>query len=251
MARKRFYVVIHGRQPGIYQEWSGEEGAAEQVEGVDEAIFKGFETIEEAVEWIRGFDRETLLRLAPDLLDLVDRRSSGQQAKSPEDWLRAGSVVIYTHGAVIAHPDLGGYGVVLCFGNHRKELSGGLSRTSDRRMELIACIEGLRTLRFTCWVVLYSDSSYVVHGLTRGWAERWQAEGWKLGDNQEVMNADLWRRLVTLCHIHHVRFRSVGGLASHHDYSRCTELATAAAKHPNLPADLSREDGMPDIGRAL
>ena len=102
MARKRFYVVIHGRQPGIYQEWSGEEGAAEQVEGVDEAIFKGFETIEEAVEWIRGFDRETLLRLAPDLLDLVDRRSSGQQAKSPEDWLRAGSVVIYTHGAVIA-----------------------------------------------------------------------------------------------------------------------------------------------------
>lgn len=117
-------------------------------------------------------------------------------------------------------------------------------------MELTACIEGLKILKFTCRVVLYSTSSYVVNGMTRGWAERWQAEGWKLGDNQEVMNADLWRQLVTLCRKHHVRFRLVRGLASHPDYVRCTELAMGAAKHPYLPADLSREDRMPDIGRA-
>lgn len=218
MARKHFYVVIHGRQPGIYQEWFGEEGAAVQVEGLDEAIFKGFETIEEALQWIREFGRETLLRLAPDLFVLVDRHSSGQKTKSPEDWLRAGSVVIHTHGAVIANPDLGGYGVVLCFGNHRRELSGGFRGTSDRRMELIACIEGLKVLKFTCWVVLYSDSSNVVNGMTRGWAERWQAEGWRLSDDQDVMNADLWKQLVTLCRKHHVRLRSVRRLASHHGY---------------------------------
>jgi len=233
MARKHFYVVIHGRLPGIYQEWFGEEGAARQVEGVDDAIFKGFETIEEALQWISEFDRETLLRLAPDLFDLAARRSSGQKAKSPEDWLRAGSVVIYTYGAVIANPDLGCYGVVLCFGGHRKEMSGGFQGTSDRRMELTACIEGLKILKFTCRVVLYSTSSYVVNGMTRGWAD-----------------ADLWRQLVTLCRKHHVRFRLVRGLASHPDYVRCTELAMGAAKHPYLPADLSREDRMPDIGRA-
>ena len=85
MTKNRFYVVVRGRQPGIYQKWFGEDGAAEQVEGLDEAIFKGFETREEVLEWLRGFGTETLQRLAPDLLDLIEPRSSRRQVQSPED----------------------------------------------------------------------------------------------------------------------------------------------------------------------
>jgi ribonuclease HI len=119
MTLKQFYVVVRGRQPGIYQKWFGEDGAAEQVEGLDEAIFKGFETREEVLEWLRGFGAETLQRLAPDLLDLIEPRSSGRKTKSPENWLKAGKVVIYTDGEVIDDSGPGGYGVVLRFREHR------------------------------------------------------------------------------------------------------------------------------------
>jgi len=157
MTKKQFYVVVLGRQPGIYQEWFGEDGAAEQVEGLEEAIFKGFGTLEEALEWLRGFGAETLLRLAPDLLDLIEPRALPRKPKSPEDWLKAGKVLIYTDGRAIDKPGPGGYGVVLCFREHRKELSGGFRRTTNHRMELTACIEGLKALKSTCSVILIID----------------------------------------------------------------------------------------------
>ena len=143
MTREQIYVVVHGRQPGIYQKWFGEEGAYEQVRGLDDAVCKGFEKIDEALEWLRGFDSATLLWLAPNLLDLVEPRTPGREAKGPEDWLKSGNVLLFADGRAIDDASPGGYGVVLCFKEHRKELAGGFRRTSGHRMELMACIDGL------------------------------------------------------------------------------------------------------------
>lgn len=209
-------------------------------------MFKGFETIDEALEWLRGFDSETLLWLARNLLDLVEPHSSGRRAHSPEDWLKTGNVLIFADGRAIENSGPGGYGVVLCFREHRKELAGGFRRTSAHRMELMACIEGLQALRFACEVILYCYSRYVVRGVNTGWARRWQAEGWKLHDDQEVKNADLWKQLLTLDEKHRVRFCSMKSCALHRDSIRCKELATEASRCLGLPPDLGYEKSIPD-----
>jgi ribonuclease HI len=117
-------------------------------------------------------------------------------------------------------------------------------------MELMACTEGLKALKFTCSVILYSDSRYVVHGMTTGWAKRWQAEGWRLHDDQAVRNAALWQQLVALDRKHLVRFCSVKSPASHPDSTRCAELATEAAKGKSLPADVGYETSLSDSSRS-
>lgn len=250
MTRKQLYVVVHGRQPGIYQKWFGEEGAYEQVAGLDDAVFKGFETTDEALQWLRGFDSETLLWLAPSLLDLVEPRTSGRRTKSPEDWLTSGNTLIFADGWATGNSGPGGYGAVLCFKEHRKQLSGGFRRTSAHRMELMASIEGLKALKFACSVTLYSDSRYVVRGVNTGWAKRWQAEEWKLHDDQEVKNADLWKQLLALDGRHHVRFCSMKSCASHPESIRCAELAATAAKGLGLPPDLGYERSTSDPGHS-
>ena len=91
-------------------------------------------------------------------------------------------VTIYTDGACTGNPGPGGYGVVLLYGGHRKELSGGFQRTTNNRMELMAAIVGLRTIKEKCRVSLYSDSKYVVDAMSEGWARRWQANGVPVGE---------------------------------------------------------------------
>ncbi len=88
------------------------------------------------------------------------------------------AVEIYTDGACKGNPGPGGYGVVLLSGGRRKELSGGFRKTTNNRMELLACIEGLRSLKRPCTVVLTSDSKYVVEAMNKGWAKRWRSNGW-------------------------------------------------------------------------
>jgi ribonuclease HI len=124
---------------------------------------------------------------------------------------------------------------------HRKELSGGFRRTTNNRMELLACIEGLRALKRRCTVVLYSDSKYVVNGMSKGWAERWQARGWELSNGQDVKNADLWQQLVELCQQHDVEFRWVRGHSGNQDNERCDQLAMAAAQGKDLATDVVYE----------
>lgn len=145
--------------------------------------------------------------------------------------------MIYTDGACKGNPGPGGYGVLLRFGKHRKELSGGCRLTTNNRMELLACIAGLRVLTRPCKVVLHSDSKYVVHAFTRHWTEAWQRRGWKLKSGDPVKNRDLWEELVRLCETHEVTFTWVKGHAGHAENERCDELATSAAARPNLPED--------------
>lgn len=117
-------------------------------------------------------------------------------------------------------------------------------------MELMACIEGLQALKFAYKVILYIDSKYIVHGVNTGWAKRWQAEGWKLHDDQEVKNADLWNQLLALDGKHRVRFCSMKSCASHPARIRCTELAAAAARGLGLPPDPGYEKSASDAGRS-
>ena len=239
--KKQYYVVIHGRQPGLYDQWFGAGGAAEQVDGWADAVYKGFYTVQEAAEWLRELHAETIPGLPADLADLLGLHPEQPRPEGPRALLQAGKILIYTDGGAIDNPGPGGYGVVLRYKGHRRELSGGFRRTTNNRMELLACIEGLRALKRRCTVVLYSDSKYVVNGMSKGWAERWQIRGWKLSNDQDVKNADLWQQLVALCQQHEVEFRWVRGHGGNPDNERCDQLAMAAAQGRDLATDMVYE----------
>ena len=148
------------------------------------------------------------------------------------------NVEIYTDGACKGNPGPGGYGVVLVSGDRKKELSGGFRKTTNNRMELLACIEGLRSLNRPCKVVLTSDSKYVVNAMVKGWAKKWRSRGWRLSPSKPAKNPDLWMQLLDLCETHEVQFEWVKGHSEHPENERCDELAVAASNGKDLPADL-------------
>ena len=146
-------------------------------------------------------------------------------------------VIIYTDGACIGNPGPGGYAAILIYQRRRRELSGGYRKTTNNRMEVMAAIIGLEALKQKCIITLYSDSEYVVNAMSRGWVERWRANGWKRNKREKALNADLWERLLRLCEYHDVRFGWVRGHAETKENIRCDELAMQAAQQPNLPVD--------------
>ena len=154
------------------------------------------------------------------------------------------SVEIYTDGACKGNPGPGGYGVVLLSGGRRKELSGGFRKTTNNRMELLACIEGLRSLKRPCTVVLTSDSSYVVNAIEKGWAKRWRSKSWMLSPGKPAKNSDLWKQLLELCAEHTVKFHWVKGHAGHPENECCDVLAVAATQLKELPADPGFENNL-------
>lgn len=137
-------------------------------------------------------------------------------------------VTIYTDGACSGNPGPGGWGAVLQYGEHRKELSGGEPHTTNNKMELTGVIEALRLLREPCEIDLYSDSKYVVDGITKGWAKGWRARGWKKSDKTPAKNPELWGALLDLLEVHTVRFHWVKGHADNPFNNRCDELAVEA-----------------------
>jgi ribonuclease HI len=152
------------------------------------------------------------------------------------------TIEIYTDGACKGNPGPGGYGVVLVSGDRKKELYGGFRKTTNNRMELLACIEGLRSLRSPSSVVLTSDSKYVVNAMVKGWAKRWRSKGWMLSPSKPAKNPDLWTRLLDLCEEHRVSFEWVKGHSEHPENERCDELAVTASNSEDLPADLAFEN---------
>lgn len=146
-------------------------------------------------------------------------------------------VTIYTDGACLGNPGPGGYGVVLLFGAHRKELSGGFRRTTNNRMELLAVVVGLRSLKEPCRATVYSDSQYVVNSIEKGWAARWRSNGWKRNRTEKAINADLWEQLLELCEKHDVKMVWVRGHSGVKENERCDQLSVAAANQADLPID--------------
>jgi ribonuclease HI len=146
-------------------------------------------------------------------------------------------VTIYTDGACLGNPGPGGYGVVLLYDGHRKEISGGFRLTTNNRMEMMAVIVGLRALKERCSVTVYSDSEYIVNSISKGWAERWRANGWKRNKKDKAINADLWEQLLDLIDNHDVKMVWVRGHSGVKENERCDELSVAAALQKDLPVD--------------
>ena len=138
---------------------------------------------------------------------------------------------IYTDGACAGNQsdqNIGGWGAILEYGAHQKELFGGQANTTNNRMELTAVIEALKLLKEPCKVNLYSDSAYVVNAFLNDWISSWKANGWKGSDKKQVKNLDLWLELDNLCTTHDVTFIKVKGHADNEFNNRCDLLATSA-----------------------
>lgn len=148
------------------------------------------------------------------------------------------SVTIYSDGACLGNPGPGGYGTVMLFGEHQKELSQGYQKTTNNRMELLGAIIGLEALTRPCSVQLWSDSTYVVHAMTKGWIEGWQKRGWKTSSKQPVKNKDLWLRMLEAVAEHEIDWHWVKGHSGDPMNERCDELAVAAANGPGLLEDV-------------
>ena len=140
------------------------------------------------------------------------------------------TVTIYTDGACSGNPGPGGWGAILMYGPHKKELSGGEGHTTNNRMELTGVITALEALKEPCVVELYSDSKYVIDALEKGWARGWQAKGWIKSDKKPALNPDLWGRLLELCDYHTVNLHWVKGHAENPYNNRCDELAVAQSQ---------------------
>lgn len=140
------------------------------------------------------------------------------------------TVTLYTDGACSGNPGPGGWGAILEYMGTEKELSGGEASTTNNRMELTAVIFGLQALKEPCIVELYSDSKYVIDGLSKGWAEGWRKNGWKKADKKPALNPDLWEQLLDLVSKHQVRYHWVKGHAENPKNNRCDALAVAESK---------------------
>jgi ribonuclease HI len=265
MPKKKFYVVIKGRKPGIYREWFGQDGAQAQVSGFPGAVYKGFPTLSDAEQWFqpgrepgmkRAPAKHAIIHPSPQSPDKCPRhnqrgivRHAGfDPASSPDFWVSASAgmtdlrqVTIYTDGACVKNPGQGGYGVVILDGENRRELSGGFRLTTNNRMEIMAAIAGLQALDVGCDVTIYSDSKYLVDAITLGWVERWRARNWQRSPSATAVNPDLWEILLQLCARHRVKFVWLRGHAGNVENERCDRLAVRAAQEEDLPPDIQYE----------
>ena len=140
------------------------------------------------------------------------------------------TVTIYTDGACSGNPGPGGWGAILEWQGHEKELSGGEKSTTNNRMELTAVLSALALLKEPCIVELYSDSKYVVDAIDKGWLYGWQKKGWVKADKKPVLNVDLWQQLLPLLKRHEVRLHWVKGHAENEKNNRCDQLAVAESR---------------------
>ena len=138
-------------------------------------------------------------------------------------------IEIYTDGSSLGNPGPGGYGIVLKYKELRKTASKGFRKTTNNRMEMLACIKGLQALTETCEVTLTTDSQYVRQGITQ-WIHNWKKRGWKTAAKQPVKNADLWKLLDCAQEKHKVTWQWVKGHSGHPENERCDDIAREAAE---------------------
>lgn len=143
-------------------------------------------------------------------------------------------LIIYTDGASRGNPGPGGYGAILKWGEHSKELSAGFRRTTNNRMELMAVIAALEAIKKEGLnIIIYSDSQYIVKAVEQGWLKKWLATNFSGGKK----NKDLWLRYAELAKAHNIKFVWVRGHADNEFNNRCDELATSAADGKDLQED--------------
>lgn len=235
--KKNYYAVAKGRKPGIYKQWEGEDGAKAQVFSFPGATYKGHYTLAEAEEWIAQ-NKEGYTTASSK-----EKKTFNSVAVSDEGADDSEKIIIYTDGGCSGNPGPGGYGAVILQNGRRKELSGGYRLTTNNRMEMIACIKAIECLEPGCVARLYSDSSYVVNGITKGWAVKWRKNGWVRSGSEKAQNIDLWSKLLELCEKIDVEFVWVKGHAGTPENERCDRLAVTASAKSGLPVDEVYEKG--------
>jgi ribonuclease HI len=144
-----------------------------------------------------------------------------------------GTVELFTDGACSGNPGPGGWGVIIRWGNHEKELCGGENETTNNRMELMAAIQGLESLTRGVNATLYTDSKYVKDGITQ-WINNWKRNGWRTAAKKPVKNVDLWKRLDEALVRHRVDWQWVKGHAGHVENERADELARQGLQEQGL-----------------
>ncbi len=236
---KKFYAIVKGAQPGLYDDWAK---AAPHVQGFAGAVYKGFASVDEASAWF-----EERAGQPPQLFFAATKSAANSIPKTTKHTdavaggLAEGKVVIYTDGGADPNPGPGGYGVVMLFGappkTARKELSGGFVRTTNNRMEIRACIAALNELKRPSDVVIYTDSQYLANAIEKNWAVTWREKGWRLSSGQPAVNADLWAQMLDLLEQHTVAFVWVKGHAGTRENERCDALATRAMRGRELVVD--------------
>ncbi len=146
-------------------------------------------------------------------------------------------IIIYTDGAASGNPGPGGYGVVMMYGGHRKELSGGFRRTTNNRMELLAVIVALEQLKYEdSSATVYSDSRYVCEAVNQKWLFEWERKGFK-----KKKNPDLWKRFLVQYRMHNIQLVWIKGHNNTPENERCDRLAVEASRQPGLPVDKGYE----------
>ena len=134
-------------------------------------------------------------------------------------------IELFTDGACSGNPGPGGWGAILRYNGHEKELCGGEAETTNNRMELTAVIEGLSALKEPCEIELFTDSKYVCDAVVKRWVYSWKANGWKKADKKPALNVDLWEKLLELLDTNKVNFNWIKGHAGHPENERCDSLA--------------------------
>ncbi len=149
-------------------------------------------------------------------------------------------IQLFTDGSCLGNPGPGGYGAVMIYNKHRKELSEGFALTTNNRMEMLACIKALQALTEPCEVELTTDSQYVRQGITQ-WIHNWKKRGWKTAAKAPVKNVDLWKALDAAQEKHKVTWHWVKGHSGHPENERCDELARLAAESKPAQEDIGYE----------
>jgi len=150
-----------------------------------------------------------------------------------------GEITIYTDGAASGNPGPGGYGVVLIYGRHRLEKSEGFRLTTNNRMELLAVITGLESLKITgSRVVIYTDSKYVADAVDKGWVFQWESKAFK-----KKKNSDLWKRFLKIYRKHKVRFVWIKGHGNNRENELCDHMAVEASRKNDLQEDTGYKPG--------
>lgn len=145
-------------------------------------------------------------------------------------------VSIYTDGSCLGNPGPGGYGAILVYKGHNKELSQGYKLTTNNRMEMLATVKALASLKESCKVTLTTDSQYVKQGIT-AWIKNWQKNNWKTSAKKPVKNVDLWKALYEQTQRHEINWKWVKGHSGHAENERCDDLARDAAMSSDLHDD--------------
>jgi len=233
MANKKYYAVFKGRKTGIYSNW---DDTKKQVNGFNSPVYKSFKNLVDAEKWLSD------LSINKSIISQKNKTSKKAEINTSLIKPVGDKIIIYTDGACKNNPGSGGYGILLLSQDKKKELSGGFRLTTNNRMELLACIIGLESLKKTSVVDIYSDSAYVVNSINKGWARKWKANGWKRNKKDFADNIDLWERFLNVFDKHNVTMNWVKGHANNPGNERCDELASNAASGTDLDIDTYYEN---------